>query len=49
MSVIRVKTVALQGTSPIEINVEAHIARGVPSFQLVGLPSKTINEARELG
>jgi magnesium chelatase family protein len=45
--VFRVKTVALQGISPIGVDVEAHISNGLPAFHLVGLPSKSVQESRD--
>src|SRR3954468_2329869 len=38
---------ALVGIDGIAVEVEAHVARGVPSFQIVGLPDKAVMEARE--
>lgn len=45
--VVSVKTITLQGSSPICVNVEVHITSGMPSFSIVGLPSKSIQEAKE--
>jgi magnesium chelatase family protein len=38
---------ALVGIDGVPVEVEAHVARGVPSFQIVGLPDKAVMEARE--
>jgi magnesium chelatase family protein len=38
---------ALVGLDGIPVEVEAHVARGVPSFQIVGLPDRAVMEARE--
>lgn len=43
----KVKTVAFIGMKPIEITVEAQISPGVASFCIVGLPDKTVGEAKE--
>ena len=37
---------ALIGIEAITISVEAHISNGLPSFTIVGLPDKAINESR---
>ena len=38
---------ALIGIEAITISVEAHISNGLPSFTIVGLPDKAINESRQ--
>src|SRR3954462_7290100 len=38
---------ALVGIDGVPVEVEAHVARGVPSFAIVGLPDKAVMEARE--
>jgi magnesium chelatase family protein len=38
---------ALIGIEAIMISVEAHISNGLPSFNIVGLPDKAINESRQ--
>ena len=38
---------ALLGLDGVPVEVEAHVARGVPSFQIVGLPDRAVMEARE--
>ena len=38
---------ALIGIEAIAISVEAHISNGLPSFTIVGLPDKAINESRQ--
>ncbi|MDR1391361.1 MAG: YifB family Mg chelatase-like AAA ATPase [Holosporales bacterium] len=43
----KVKTVAFVGMKPIEITVEAQISPGIASFCIVGLPDKTVGEAKE--
>jgi magnesium chelatase family protein len=43
----RAVTHALVGLEPRRVEVEAHIQDGVPSFAIVGLADKALNEARE--
>ncbi len=38
---------ALIGIEAITISVEAHISNGLPSFIIVGLPDKAVNESRQ--
>src|SRR3954452_8332980 len=38
---------AALGLDGLLVEVEAHVARGVPSFAIVGLPDKAVMEARE--
>jgi len=45
--VARVNTVAFQGIDVVEVDVQVHIGGGLPSFTIVGLPDKTVAEARE--
>ena len=45
--VSKVRTVAFVGMKPIEITVEAQISPGISSFCIVGLPDKTVGEAKE--
>ena len=45
--VSKVRTVAFVGMKPIEITVEAQISPGLASFCIVGLPDKTVGEAKE--
>jgi len=35
------------GIQAIEISVEVHISNGIPSFTVVGLPDKAVNESRQ--
>lgn len=42
-----VNTIALQGIHAININVQVHIANGIPAFNIVGLPDKTVAESKE--
>ena len=43
----RATTHALVGLTARPVEVEAHLQRGVPAFQVVGLPDKACQEARE--
>ncbi|MDR1475874.1 MAG: YifB family Mg chelatase-like AAA ATPase [Holosporales bacterium] len=45
--VAKIKTVAFIGMRPSEITVEAQISPGIASFCIVGLPDKTVGEAKE--
>src|SRR3990170_7435953 len=44
----RVWSMASNGLQPIEIEVEVNVAnRGFPGFNIVGLPTKAVEEAKE--
>lgn len=43
----RILTATNIGLDSVIIEVEADISRGLPSFNIVGLPDKAVNEARE--
>ena len=45
--VARVRTVAFQGIDTVDIDVQVHIASGLPRFTIVGLPDKAVAESRE--
>lgn len=45
--VAKVKTFAFCGTEVIEIIVEVKLSTGIVAFNIVGLPDKTVNEAKE--
>lgn len=38
---------ALLGINAVKVAVEIHISNGLPSFSIVGLPDKTINESKD--
>ena len=40
-------TVAFQGMDAREVEVQCHLAPGIPSFALVGLPDKAVAESKE--
>ena len=42
-----VKTVAFQGMDVLAIDVQVHMANGLPAFTIVGLPDKAVAESRE--
>ena len=45
--VAHVSTVAFQGIDVVDVDVQVHIGNGLPAFSIVGLPDKTVAEARE--
>ncbi|HEX6842172.1 MAG TPA: YifB family Mg chelatase-like AAA ATPase [Stellaceae bacterium] len=45
--VARVRTVAFQGIEVVDVETQVTIAGGLPNFMVVGLPDKTVAEARE--
>lgn len=47
MSLAVLRSRALAGLSAPEVTVEVHLAAGLPSFTLVGLPDTEVKEARE--
>ena len=45
---IKISSVAHSGLSSIEVDVEVNIiSRGLPSFEIVGLPAKAVDESKE--
>ena len=47
MSVAHVYTVAFEGVEAREVDVQVHIADGMPGFAVVGLADKAVGESRE--
>jgi len=47
MTLALVRTRALDGLAAPEVTVEVHLANGMPSFTLVGLPDTEVREARD--
>ncbi|MCL2875074.1 MAG: YifB family Mg chelatase-like AAA ATPase [Betaproteobacteria bacterium] len=47
MTFALVRTRALDGLAAPEVTVEVHLANGMPSFTLVGLPDTEVREARD--
>jgi len=45
--VARVNTVAFQGIDVRDVDVQVHLAPGLPAFTIVGLPDKAVGESRE--
>ncbi|PIR37689.1 MAG: AAA family ATPase [Alphaproteobacteria bacterium CG11_big_fil_rev_8_21_14_0_20_39_49] len=45
--VAHINTVAFQGITPKTIDVQVHIASGLPAFSIVGLPDKAVGESKE--
>ncbi|MGE4373317.1 MAG: YifB family Mg chelatase-like AAA ATPase [Xanthobacter sp.] len=43
----RVATVAFEGVEARPVDVQVHVASGLPAFTIVGLPDKAVSEARE--
>lgn len=42
-----INTLTFNGMDVIDVQVQAHLASGLPSFKIVGLPDKTIAESQE--
>ena len=47
MTVARAYTVAFHGVEAREVEVQCAVTAGMPAFTIVGLPAKTVSEARE--
>ncbi len=47
MSVVRIPTFAFSGIEAVPVEVQVQISQGLPTFLVVGLPDKTVGEARE--
>ena len=47
MSLAVLKSRALAGMEAPEVNVEVHLANGLPSFTIVGLPDTEVKESRD--
>lgn len=45
--VARCRTVAFQGIEVMPVDVQVHLANGLPAFAVVGLPDKAVGESRE--
>ncbi len=45
---VKIKSIAILGLETVGVDVEAHCAsRGLPGFDIVGLPDKAVSESRE--
>lgn len=47
MALAKIKSAAIIGLDAIPIDVEVDISSGLPTFKIVGLPDKAVEEARE--
>ncbi len=47
MSYARIHTVAFSGVNVVDIEVQVHIANGLPAFNIVGMANKAVNESKE--
>ena len=47
MSIARVRSFAFSGIDAVPVEVQVQVAGGLPAFLIVGLPDKTVGEARE--
>ena len=47
MQVASIPSWALFGIEAVEVNVEAHLSSGLPSFAIVGLPETAVKESKE--
>ncbi len=47
MTLARVHTVAFVGVEARHVDVQVHMANGLPAFAIVGLPDKAVGESRE--
>ncbi|MFP3030179.1 MAG: magnesium chelatase domain-containing protein, partial [Wolbachia sp.] len=45
--IANINTIALQGISTVNVNAQIHMANGIPAFNIVGLPDKTVAESKE--
>lgn len=45
--VARVHTIATCGLTPVKVEVEINATQGIPGLHIIGLPSKTVDEAKE--
>ena len=47
MNMARVQCFAFSGIEAVPVEVQVQISSGLPAFLVVGLPDKTVGEARE--
>ncbi len=45
--IAHIQTIAFAGIETTPVEVQAHIAAGIPAFTIVGLPDKAVGESRE--
>ncbi|HHU95341.1 MAG TPA: ATP-dependent protease, partial [Alcaligenaceae bacterium] len=47
MSLAVLSSCALNGFSTVDVRVEVHAGKGLPSFSVVGMPDTGVRESRE--
>ena len=47
MSIARINTVAFNGLSILDVDLQIQVSNGLPAFTIVGLPDKAVAESRE--
>ena len=45
--VVKIKSIGILGMDTFDVTVETDISRGIPSFDIVGLPDASIKESRD--
>lgn len=45
--IARIGTATLQGVTGVPVTVEVDVSNGIPAFEIVGLPNRTIKEAKD--
>lgn len=45
--VARIATVPFQGVETLDIDVQVHLANGIPAFSIVGLPAKAVDQSKD--
>jgi len=45
--IAKVQSYALSGLEGIAVTVETDVAKGIPSYDMVGLPDTTVKESKE--
>ena len=45
--IARVQSYALSGLEGVSVTVEADISKGLPSYEMVGLPDAAVKESKE--
>jgi magnesium chelatase family protein len=46
-NIANVSTVSLEGVSATEVEVQTQVRKGMPSFQIIGLPDNAVKESKE--
>ena len=47
MEIAKIYSRALSGIDSVQVTVEIHLSRGLPTFHIVGLPETAVKESRE--